>query len=247
MKKIFTIILLLISNQINAQSMIIDSVKSEVKIQIKDDFPDKIKGYNKKSNQTHLSYVFLNKQKMRNLSLDQLTLVEDADNLSQKVVKYFDSQNQDSNKKNNNSLSISSKNKDIKPLKYNSGYLLITKMFFVGKERPYNIEKFTQDEEIEHFAKEVIQNADCSDKICVTNIITGINYYDANYQLKEFDVKEFIKKISIPDNKTVKGVYSFAEEGMLKVYYFYSIGEIDFPKNKEIIKKMIIDSKKDRH
>lgn len=193
-------------------------------------FPESIENYQKKdSNETTLQLVLFDTNKLKNMQLSQQDLIEDANDLSNKIKMFF---NQEYNVK---------KVKVDKSTKKNQGFLLITKYIFLGKDKPYTL---IDNEDNEDLKKQVYKESQCQDGVCTSHIIMGINYFDTNYKIKPLDVKSFSKVLETKDDKYIKGNYNNSQEGVVKIYYFYGINGSILPKDKQIIKNMIIMSKK---
>lgn len=196
-------------------------------------FPQSIVNYQKQSsNETTLQLVLFDKQTLQKMHLNTQDLIDDANDLTEKINVFFKSNVSEGEKNSKKQL----KNSD-KP----AGYLLITKYIFLGKDKPYT---YLDTEENEDLKKQVYNMSECKEGVCTTHIIMGINYFDVDYKIKPLDLKSFAKKIEGKDEKRIRGDYSVSEEGVLKIYYFYGINGQNLPKDKQIIKNMIIMSKK---
>lgn len=211
-------------------------------------FPNKITNYNisndklldlSNSMSATLQLVLFDKSKLIDSAINQQDLIIDAEDLNKKVNEYFTPKLIEKKiKKRNKSgklVEITQKEESEKT----EGILLITKYFFVGKDKPYEIKN--EDEDLK---EQVYKESQCNNGVCLAHIILGINLFDDEYNLKNLDIKDFEKTLNKHDNIVLNADYNLAKNSILKVYYFYGINGSILPSNKLLIKKLIKDSQR---
>lgn len=231
MKKLL-LILLLLSNTVYAQ--------------ITPNFPKDIERYQKyddlslENKKTQLQLVLFDKDLFKKLSLNNNDLILDAQDLNKKVSDFFkpiiEKVIQEKNKKGKKiTKTISEEKETIK------GFLLITKYIFLGKDKPYKIENNEDNIDLNN---QIYKESQCSEGICVSHIIMGINYFDESLNIKALDIHDFTKKVAFKETSIIHGNYETSQEGILKIYYFYGINGSILEQDKKSIKKLIQESQK---
>lgn len=191
-------------------------------------FPQDISGYHKNMQQSverptnaTIELILFDKKKMDVLSLNNQDLINDTEKLTGSIVDFF--------KTDEFEKVIDEKEK-------NKGYLLISKYFFVGKQKPFKIESKADMEKLQ---SKIEEQSQCKKGFCVSQLIMGINYFNEDLTLKNLDIKSFTEKLKKEDFKFIKVNKKNAKEGVVRVLYFYGINGSVLPKDKNSIKKMI--------
>lgn len=210
-------------------------------------FPNKIKNYNlsedkllELSNEKSatLQLILFDKNQLNISAINQNDLIIDTEDLNKKVNEYFTPKIIENKIKKKNKkgklIEIIQKEESEKT----QGILLITKYFFIGKDKPYEINNEDSD-----LKEQIYKESQCNDGICLAHIILGINLFDDEFNIKNLDIKDFSKTLNKNDNIMIKSNYNEAENSILKVYYFYGLNGSILPNNKLVIKKLIKDSK----
>lgn len=246
MKKTLFLLLLIFLNSGCAQNKI-NPVSEAVSIK---KFPKDIVNYQKledsilgNSNKTYLQLVLFNRKKLEQLSLNNDDLVNDAEELNVKVNDYFKNLlvEKAPSKKNKKGRIVNKKVVVEKEL--SKGYLLITKYFFLGKNKPYQLnEKDNIDNE--DLQIQIAKEAQCNKGVCINHIIMGINYFDENLKIKPLDIQDFSNKLYSKEEIQIHSNYDKSKEGILKIYYFYGVNGLILPIDKPSIKKIIEESQR---
>lgn len=210
-------------------------------------FPDKIKNYNlsedkllelSNTKSATLQLILFDKSQLNTSAINQNDLNLDTEDLTQKINEYFTPKIIENKVKKKNKkgklVEIIKKEESEKT----QGFLLVTKYFFVGKDKPYEIKN---DDDLR---EQIYKESQCNDGICLAHIILGINLFDEELNIKNLDIKDFAKSLNKSDNLIIKSNYNETENSILKVYYFYGLNGSILPNNKLVIKKIIKDSQK---
>lgn len=208
-------------------------------------FPKDIKNYVKieevlkNSKNTTLQLVLFDKQKFDKLLLDNNDLINDVEDLNMKIINYFKLKESEKTIKDQKIKKSKNQKKQIE--ENSKGYLLITKYFFLGKDKPYELDKNEDNMDLD---SQIYKESKCNEGVCIAHIIMGINYFDTKLNIKPLDIDEFSTHISNKEEIIIRGNYEKSQEGVLKVYYIYGINGLILPKEKSLIKNMIEKSQK---
>lgn len=233
MKKLLLLILLLINIPSYAQ--------------LNKEFPRDIENHHKnddfsiENKKTQLQLVLFDKSSLNYMAIKHEDLIKDAQDLNQKVFDYFkpiviERTIQEKNKKGKKITKTIIDEKEAP-----KGYLLLTKYFFLGKDKPYSLENKPEYKELHD---QVYKEAYCNEGICISHIIMGINYFNESFELQSMDIKKFSNSITFKNPSIIHGNYELSQEGVLKIYYFYGINGSILPNDKNVIKKLIEESQK---
>ena len=251
MKKLL-LLLLFLTNVSFADELSSESKENNSIFQIENKkeeiFPNKITNYNisneklveqSDSMSATLQLVLFDKSKLIDSAINQQDLIRDAEDLNKKVNEHFTPKLIEKKIKKRNKIGklveITQKEESEKT----EGILLITKYFFVGKDKPYEITN--EDEELK---EQVYKESRCHDGICLAHIILGINLFDDELNIKNLNIKDFEQTLNKNDNIMLRSDYNLVNNSILKIYYFYGLNGSILPSNKSVIKKIIKDSQK---
>ena len=229
-------------SEINSEKKILKESPSE-RLELKKElvlqeniFPSKIKDYGVENKKSNLKFILFKKDKLSFFALNNQDLIDGSNQLNEKIIDYFKPKmiEKIEKKKQKNGKIVDIVKKELSSPE--KGILLISKYFFISKDKPYKLNQEDFDDDLQ---EQVNKDSICNGGTCITSIIMGINFFDEKLNIKPLDIKDFSQNIASKDNFLIHADYEKTQNGIFVLYYFYEINGAVLNKDKNNLQKIL--------